>query len=215
MPSTGEAPPYPCRTNTSIVVSRTIAGGMSKHVINPSAPPGKSRKYALFERERCFLLAALPDRPVVRTTRITDRYVLGTRLRIRQMVEAAGGSTTVVYKLTQKVPAADSGPGLITTFYLSERESTALAALPAQKLRKTRYSMPPFGVDVFDPPLNGLTLAEVEFASDDALNAFVPPPFAVAEVTRDVRFTGGRLVTTDRDELLQILASFGIRPGVE
>ncbi len=183
-------------------------------VLNPSAPVDKSRKYALPERERRFLLAGLPeDRPVLRTTQITDYYVPGTRLRIRRSVESANGVTNTVYKLTQKVPAADGRPGLITTIYLSRAEYEVFAAIPAQQLRKTRYSMPPFGVDVFAPPLNGLTMAEVELASDEAMRAFAPPSFAVAEVTADVRFTGGRLVTTTRDELLRTLASFGVYPA--
>lgn len=181
------------------------------HVVNPHAPRDKSRKYALAERERRFLLAGLPDdQPIVRTAQITDRYLVGTRLRLRLSVETAGGSTTTVYKLTQKVPAADGGPGLITTFYLSQAEYDALATLPMRQLQKTRYSMPPFGVDVFAPPLHGLTMAEAEFASEADLHAFVIPPFAIAEVTHDARFTGGSLVTMGRDELLQLLASFGL-----
>ena len=179
--------------------------------INPSAPVDKSRKYALPERERRFLLAEFPaDQPIARTVRITDSYFVGTRLRLRQMAQVGDGSVSVVFKLTQKVPAADGGPGLITTIYLSEAEYKAFTSLPAQLLRKTRYSVPPLGIDVFEPPLNGLTLAEAEFGSDEAQQAFVPPPFVVAEVTRDVRFTGGRLATTSRDELLGTLASFGI-----
>ena len=183
-------------------------------VLNPSAPPDKSRKYALPERERRFLLAGLPEnRPVVRTTRITDNYLQGTRLRVRRSVESADGVTTTIYKLSQKVPAPDDRPGLITTIYLSQAEYDVLAAIPAPHLSKTRYSMPPFAVDVFDPPLNGLTMAEVELASDEAMHAFTPPSFAVAEVTSDIRFTGGRLVTTTRDELLRALASLGIDPA--
>jgi len=182
-------------------------------ILNPSAPPDKSRKYALPERERRFLLACLPDNPViVRTARITDHYLLGTRLRVRHTVEAADGSTRVVYKFTQKVPAPDGSPGLITTVYLDQAEYDALTTLPARQLRKTRYSIPPFGIDVFDPPLHGLTMAEIEFPSEAAFHAFAPPSFAVAEVTNDIRFTGGRLVTTTRDALLQALADFEIYP---
>ena len=129
------------------------------------------------------------------------------------MVETAGGVTTTVYKLTQKVPAVDGRAGLITTMYLAQAEYDVFAAIPARQLRKTRYGMPPLSVDVFDPPLNGLTMAEVEFASDAALQAFVPPSFAVAEVTADIRFTGGRLVTTTRDELLRALTTFGVHPN--
>lgn len=180
-------------------------------IINPSAPLDKSRKYALPERERRFLLAGLPDdQPIVRSARITDNYLLGTRLRIRRSVETADDTTMTIYKLTQKVPAPDGHSGLITTVYLSQAEYDVLEAVPSRQLHKTRYSIPPFGVDVFEPPLNGLTMAEVEFASDEALHAFAPPPFAVAEVTNDIRFTGGCLVATTRDELMRVLASFGL-----
>jgi CYTH domain-containing protein len=182
-------------------------------IVNPSAALDKSRKYALRERERRFLLAGVPDdAPIVRTARITDNYLLGTRLRLRQSVETAAGVTTTVYKLTQKVPAPEGRPGLITTIYLTQTEYDALAVVPARQLCKMRYGIPPFGVDVFDPPLHGLTMAEAEFASEEALQAFVPPAFAVAEVTSDIRFTGGCLVTITRDELLRELASFGIHP---
>jgi CYTH domain-containing protein len=183
-------------------------------LVNPNAPRDKSRQYALPERERRFLLAGLPGgEPIVRTARITDNYLLATRLRIRRWVETADGATTTVFKLTQKVPAPDGGPGLITTFYLNQTEYEVLAALPARQLHKTRYSIPPFSIDVFDPPLHGLTMAEAEFASDEALRAFVPPSFAIAEVTADIRFTGGCLATTTRDDLLRALASVGIHPA--
>jgi hypothetical protein len=126
------------------------------------------------------------------------------------MLDASASAATVAYKLTQKVPAPDGGPGLITTMYLSSAEYVVFAAMPANELRKTRYSIPPFGVDVFDDALAGLTLAEVEFESDAEMRGFVAPA-AFAEVTRDPRFAGGRLASTTRDELAAILVSFGLR----
>ena len=77
-------------------------------------------------------------------------------------------------------------------------------------LRKTRYSVPPFGVDAYEPPLSGLFIAEVEFDSDAAMNSFSPPSWAVAEVTVDSRFTGGHLVTMESVELFGLLSSFGL-----
>jgi CYTH domain-containing protein len=179
--------------------------------LNPSSPSGKSRKYALLERERRFLLARRPDEPIARTTVITDNYLVGTRLRLRRAVETADGSATTIYKLTQKVPALDGSPGLITTLYLTQNEYDVLAVIPMRQLTKTRLSMPPFGVDIFNAPLDGLVMAETEFTCADASRAFPIPAFAVAEVTADVRFTGGRLVTTTREELVQVLEDFGIR----
>lgn len=77
---------------------------------------------------------------------------------------------------------------------------------------KKRLSVPPFGVDVFEPPLHCLVLAEVEF-SDEEAGAFVPSPECLAEVADGARFTGGKLVRASRSEVLAWLADYGIRPG--
>jgi hypothetical protein len=48
-----------------------------------------SSKYALVERERRFLLAQFPGAAsVVRIRRITDRYIDGTSLRLREQILA-------------------------------------------------------------------------------------------------------------------------------
>lgn len=127
---------------------------------NPSAPPGKSQRYARPERERRFLLAKRPAGAAERTARIVDRYLVGTRLRLRQMTETHGSSLRTYYKLTQKVPAP-----------------------------------------------------EVEFEDDASMNAFVPPPWAVAEVTLDSRFTGGHFSTMQSGDLTDLLSAFGIYPA--
>ncbi|MCX4749428.1 hypothetical protein OG455_28625 [Kitasatospora sp. NBC_01287] len=173
-----------------------------------------SDKYAHVERERRFLLAGPPPPDVVTATRrITDRYLDGTRLRLRIMADLA--EPEPVRKLTQKIPAEKPGPvqGLITTTYLSPGEYQVLAVLPAAVLTKTRLSVPPLGIDLFDGPLLGLVLAEVEFDTDEAALAFQPPGAAVAEVTGDPRFTGGRLARAGRAELLDWLAEYGLEPG--
>ena len=176
--------------------------------------PGHRDKYALVERERQFLLAGPPDgTPPAGERRITDRYLTGTRLRLRQ-VEGAGDPAPE-YKLTQKVPAPQPGPvrGLITNLYLSRAEYDLLATLPAAELVKTRLFFPPYAVDVFGPPRRGLVLAEVEMGTDAELAACPPPPGSVAEVTADDRFTGGRLAVASRAELLSWLAKYGVGGG--
>ncbi|MDG4861938.1 hypothetical protein P8605_27735 [Streptomyces sp. T-3] len=182
----------------------------------------RAGKYARIERERRFLLADVPPPSAVTVTRrITDRYLEGTRLRLRRVepadgrgVEGGGGGGEVLFKLTQKLPADCPGAiqGLITNTYLSAAEYSLLASLPATVLAKTRLSVPPLGVDVFGAPLDGLVLAEAEFADDASARQFVPPPLCRAEVTDDARFTGGRLATTDRACLLNWLAEYGIHP---
>jgi CYTH domain-containing protein len=194
----------------------TTPDGPAPDPSRPGTPGdlGKPGKYALVERERRFLLGTVPPFPADTAVReITDRYVTGTRLRLRRSrLPGAGGRARTELKLTQKVPAASGGAvqGLITTFYLSEAEYEALLALPARVLRKTRRSLPPLGVDVFEGPLAGLVLAEAEFGSDEEAAAFAVPPFAVAEVTADPRFTGGRLARTSPEELRALLAGFGL-----
>jgi CYTH domain-containing protein len=171
--------------------------------VNPSAPKGKSLKYAHIERERRFLLAGVPDGSVVQRALITDRYIKGTHLRLRR----SEFGDRIERKLGQKAH------GLITNIYVDEAEYQVLSALPADVLHKSRLSIPPFGVDVFDVPLAGLVMAEFEFESDEEMTAFEPPLWAVAEVTDDVRFTGGRLVTTTTEELRSLLAEFSLEPA--
>ena len=170
---------------------------------------------ARVERERRFLLAGPPDPAEVTVTRrIADRYLTGTRLRLRRSRDQ--GTGVEQYKLTQKIPAGTPGPvqGWITSIWLDRAEYDVLAGLPAAALAKTRLSVPPLGVDVFGGRLQGLLLAEAEFDSDQACTGFVPPAGCVAEVTADPRFTGGRLVVAEREELLGWLGEYGLGPGV-
>jgi hypothetical protein len=77
-------------------------------------------------------------------------------------------------------------------------------------LFKTRLSVPPLSIDIFDPPLHGLVMADAEFSADHGAQSFLPPLAAVAEITDDTRFTGGSLVTARRHDLLAWLAEYGI-----
>ena len=167
-------------------------------------------KYARVERERRFLLARPPkDQPVTAIRKITDRYLIGTTLRLRHMSDQRDGHD---YKFTQKIPADRPGPvqGLITNTYLSKTEHDLLAQLPSKMLTKTRFSIPALGIDIFDPPLHGLVLAEAEFDADNAMLAFRPPSYMIAEVTADQRFTGGRLASATREQLTSWLADYSV-----
>lgn len=170
-------------------------------------------KYARIERERRFVLDRFPSGvTIVRTRRIEDRYIDGAMLRLREQIDESGAP---VFKLTQKLPhkAAGAQQGLITTMDLAKAEFELLAMLPAKTLRKTRYSVPPFGIDVFDGALRGLILAEAEFDRPEAAEALTLPPCLRGEVTADDRFTGGRLVCASREELQTWLLEYGITLG--
>ena len=180
----------------------------------PARPPDGPGRYACVEIERRWVLAEAPDpASAVAVRHLVDRYVVGTRLRLR-LQTTDGGPT--LRKFTQKVPGPEGSgrpgnghQGLLTNTYLDEAEYDVLAALPALELRKTRYRVAPFGIDVFAPPLDGLVLAEIEFPDVDAAARSPIPPGAVAEVTHDPRFTGGRLVRTTATELRAWLAELG------
>src|SRR5580658_5535063 len=169
-------------------------------------------KYARVERERRFLLDRFPTVNVGRIRRITDFYIEGTTLRLREQGEE-GGPT--IFKLTQKVPARASGAqeALITSMYLTKDEFCVLAQLSAKKLSKTRHSVPPFGIDVFEGTLEGLLLAEAEFDSPSAADALTLPSFILREVTADHRFTGGQLVRASRRDVQTWLLEYGITFG--
>ena len=177
----------------------------------PAGDPVREGKYARVERERRFLMAGPPHpEAVTARRRITDRYLTGTRLRLRRDESLDGEGLALT--LTQKVPAGRPGPvrGLVTGVSLSPAEYDLLATLPAAVLSKTRLSVPPLGVDVFGPPLHGLVLAEAEFTTDETARSFITPDRAVAEVTDDVRFTGGCLVRAHRHDLRSWLAGYGV-----
>ena len=67
----------------------------------------------------------------------------------------------------------------------------------ANEIRKNRYPFEfearKFSVDMFLGDLFGLVMAEVSFETDEDLDNFSRPSFAIAEVTNNELFTGGRL----------------------
>jgi CYTH domain-containing protein len=93
---------------------------------------------------------------------------------------------------------------------LTEDEFCVLAQLSANKLCKTRYSVPPFGIDDFEDTLEGRLLAEAEFDSAAAADTLMLPSFIFREVSADDRFTGGQLVHAPRQEIQTWLLEYGI-----
>jgi CYTH domain-containing protein len=149
-----------------------------------------SLKYAVVERERRYRLGRLPD-GVSSTTEILDRYVTGTRLRLR---EVRAGDGSVARKLTHKVRLGE-GPGEVacTNFYLDDEEWALLAALPARLLRKRRHLVRRDGLLVaVDEHEDGTLVAEID--DGDQPSALVPGWLEIVEdVTDDEAWTGAGL----------------------
>jgi hypothetical protein len=150
-------------------------------------------------------LPALAD--AVSATLVEDRYLLGTRLRLRRMTPVAGGPA--LWKLGQKVRPDPPDPGLLllTNMYLNAEEHALLSQLPGAELRKVRHVLVHqgrrFGVDVFEGRHAGLVLAEVELS--DAGDFVSAPPFAGPEVTGDERYTGGWLAFARAEAIAELL----------
>lgn len=165
--------------------------------------PGHGR-YAHAEREQRWLVTSIPSEARV-VGSIVDRYIHGTRLRLRR-VESADG---VTYKLCQKVrdDPADPETVRLTNIYLSAEEYQRFLPLPAAELHKSRshvtWAEKSVAVDEFLGRLAGLVLAEVELPPGEV---HLPlPPWADRDVTSDDRFSGGALAFGSDHEVSTLL----------
>ncbi len=169
-------------------------------------------KYARYEFERRFLVDHVPaevDRGA--GWRILDRYLEGTRLRLRRMEPAGGGPP--VLKLGQKETPDPSDPrtAVITTIYLSAAEHAMLDGLPGHELAKTRHAVAEgdrrWAIDVFAGALDGLILAELEYPDAVAMARHtVLPAWIATEVTDDVSLAGAALAHLSPEEATALVA---------
>ena len=154
-------------------------------------------EYTAIERERRWLCREVPRDKIVRTEAITDLYVTGARLRLREARPVDGAAPLL--RLSRKADV-DQYTRLITSIYLAEEEFAILAAaLPGARIKKLRHrlqSVPGVAllVDEFQGDWDGLIMAEAEFKTEDLLATFPIPEFAARDVTDDPRFRGDHLV---------------------
>jgi adenylate cyclase len=144
---------------------------------------------ARVEIERKFLVGANPpEQEQSQSTRIEQGYIAieddGTEVRIRRRDGAA-------------VLTVKSGRGrsrLEEEIAIdAERFARLWPLTEGRRLEKTRYLIPAgagltIELDVYSGALAGLMVAEVEFGSEEAGDAFEPPEWFGSEVTDDVRF---------------------------
>ncbi len=78
-----------------------------------------------------------------------------------------------------------------------------------------RASLTALGIDVFDPPLHGLVIAEAEFETDAELRGYHPPDYVIADVSKDPHFAGGRLARTSRADLVSRLTEYRVSVSPE
>jgi CYTH domain-containing protein len=189
--------------------------GVAKLTNQNTVVPAES-KYARLERERRYLLQDLPE-GLTRASphvQITDNYITGTRLRLRKVRDPQTNKWTV--KFTQKFTpnTEDFSRTIITNIYLNALEAEILAVFDTNEIRKNRYPFEfegrRFSVDMFLGDLFGLVLAEVGFESDAELDNYVRPAFAIAEVTNNELFTGGRLCALSFADIREAIGRGGL-----
>ncbi len=142
------------------------------------------------EIERKFLVDSLPEGLERYPRRRIEQGYLCTKpaIRVRRKDEA--------YFLTYK------GEGLLSREehempLTGEAYRHLLPKADGAVIRKDRYELP-FGervieLDVFEPPFAPLTVAEVEFPTEEEAKAFTPPAWFGREVTYDPAYTNARL----------------------
>ena len=116
-------------------------------------------------------------------------------MRLRAMTDSATGARAL--KLTRKYEAADPLARPITTAYLTDAGFVLFAALPAHRLTKRRFELPSngatFSVDLFEGPLAGLELAEIEAPDDASLRVVPSPQWSAREVSHVPSYQGATL----------------------
>ncbi len=146
-----------------------------------------------YEIERKFLVAEVPgelDRFPAEA--IEQGYIViegSAEVRVRRR----GGRTLLTVK------SGAGGVRVEEEFEIDERRFASLWPLSdGRRVAKTRYRLPEDGdltieLDVYAGALDGLVLAEVEFDSEAASEAYEPPDWFGPEVTEDLRYANRAL----------------------
>jgi CYTH domain-containing protein len=153
-------------------------------------------RYSKPEIERRWLVSQFPtlNEASTRKRYIEDRYILGTRLRLRKVTEP---QQPPIYKLGKKYEPEADGVHQVVTIYLSEDEYNIFARLPAKIANKQRLSMHGGALDIYEFPEIGFHVFEMEFATPDEAAAYAPPAFASSEITNQPEYSGFALARSE------------------
>jgi CYTH domain-containing protein len=167
------------------------------------------------ELHRLFLIERLPEplTPASSHLQLFDGYIERTRMRIRQIRDPYSNSWTRI--LQQRFPAMENEYAVtkLAEIYLNDEEYGVIEPLIGREIRKNRYfhefDRVSFAFDVYLGPLWGLKTARVDFEHREQMDDFVPPPFAIFEVTEDAFFAGENLVSKTFVEAQAEVAKIG------
>lgn len=157
-------------------------------------------KTAQTELHRLFLIERLPE-PLTRASshlQLFDNYIENTRMRIRSIRDPYSKAWTRI--LQQRFPSVEGEYAVskLAEIHLNDDEYAVFERFEGREIRKNRYfhefDRVSFAFDVHLGPLWGLNTARVDFETRERMDAFLPPPFAIFEVTNEAFFAGENLV---------------------
>lgn len=176
-------------------------------------------KTAATELHRLFLIEGLPEplTPASSHVQIFDGYIRGTRLRLRQIRDPYSNAWTRLLQQRFATHDGDLAESKLAEIHLDEAEFAMLEPLAVAEIRKNRYfhefDRHSFAFDVYLGQLWGLTTARVAFQEREEMEEFIPPPFAVYEITNDRYFDGANLINLQFSEIQTEVARLGALHG--
>ncbi len=155
---------------------------------------------------RTYLVEALPPplTPASSHLQIFDNYIANTRMRLRSLRVPETKEWTRF--LQQRFTAGDQSlHWKFAEMNLNESEYAQLQAFEGTEIRKNRYfhefDSRMMAFDVYLGPLWGVNRARIDFETEAELNDFLPPPFAVFEITNESFFDDANLVHRTFEEV--------------
>lgn len=167
------------------------------------------------ELNRLFLIESLPEplTPASSHLQIFDNYIENTRIRLRAIRDPYSKAWTRILQQRFAATTEDTGITKLAEIHLNEAEYAAFERFEGREIRKNRYfhefDRVSFAFDVYLGPLWGLSTAKVEFETRDQMEALIPPPFAIFEVTTDPFFAGSSLVEKNFADIQAEVAKLG------
>ncbi len=166
-----------------------LSGGRQPLPVDATIDPART-----VERERKFLVSRLPELTAPGLELRQGYLAIDDDVSVRVRDAGTEGCTITV--------KAGLGAVRVELEWPLSREQfdESWPRTRGRRIHKTRHRLPLDGhvveLDVFHGALDGLVLAEVEFDTDDALDAFRPPAWFGTEVTGDDRYTNASLAKT-------------------
>ncbi len=173
------------------------------------------------ERRRVFLIPDLPA-PLTKSSshlQIFDNYIENTRLRLRSVRSPETKKWTFI--LEQRFPATENlSLWNVSEIYLNEAEHQAFEEFEGREVRKNErvetnevrfnryfydYNGRQLAIDIYLGALWGLNLAKVFFETDEEMNEFQAPDFAIVEATNNPFFTGANLVGKTLSDVRKVI----------